>query len=215
MKLKQTLQKIFPKFSIIPLLIICVLQLIVYGVTKVIAANWTHYSPALLIDDYIPFIAVFIIPYVLCYAHWATNLVLSAHTGEKRFKAFSTAVIISQIICGILFLVYPTTINRPEIGHLDGIVGFLMNFIYSSDTPVNLFPSMHCLFSWFCWIAVRNCKNVPKWYQIASFLFGIVVCMSTVAIKQHFFVDIIAGIALAEISWFAMSKLICEQNVNK
>ena len=207
-KFKETFLKILPKFSWLPLFTIVVLQIIVYGATKKIALDWHHYVPSLSIDNYIPFIPFFIIPYVACYVHWIANFVMSAQTGKNRFNKFTLAVIISQIVCGIVFLAFPTTIDRPNIENIPGFNGFLLHFIYNMDTPVNLFPSMHCLHSWFSWIAVRNCKQFPKWYKVFSLLFGIVVCISTVTIKQHFFIDIIAGIALAELSWLFVNKVL-------
>lgn len=195
------LRKIFPKYSWFPLAGIVVLQSISYGGTKFLSANWRHYMPSSVIDDYIPFIPAFILPYVLCYAHWVINFIMSAQTGEQRFTRFSRAVMLSQIMCGIIFLLFPTTIVRPDVSLYNGVTGFLLKLIFGLDTPVNLFPSMHCLLSWFSWIAVRDCDNIPLWYQIFSFVFAIVVCISTVAIKQHFFIDIIGGVTLAELCW--------------
>ena len=195
------LRKIFPKHSWFPLAGIVVIQAIAYGGTKLLSANWQHHMPSIVIDEYIPFIPAFILPYVICYAHWVLNFILSAHTGEERFSKFAKAVMLSQIICGIIFLLFPTTIVRPDVSLYNGLVGFLLKMIFGLDTPVNLFPSMHCLLSWFSWIAVRNCKNIPLWYQIFSFVFAIVVCVSTVTVKQHFFIAIIGGVALAETTW--------------
>lgn len=195
------LEKVFPKHSWFRLSAIVALQALSYSGTKLLAKDWKHHLIALPIDEYIPFIPVFIIPYVVCYAHWVINFILSAHTGKERFCKFALAVMLSQIICGIVFLIMPTTIARPDVSMYNGIVGVLLKFIYGMDTPVNLFPSMHCLISWFSWIAIRDCDNIPKWYQVASLIFGIIVCISTVTIKQHFFIDIIGGVALAELTW--------------
>ena len=202
------LNKIFPKYSWFRLSGIVVLQALCYKGTSMLSKNWQHYTVELPIDSYIPFIPAFILPYVLCYAHWVINIIMSAHTGRERFNKFSTALMLSQIICGILFLVVPTTIVRPDVSMYKGVVGVLLKFIYGMDAPVNLFPSMHCLLSWFSWIAVRNCDNVPRWYQIFSLIFAIIVCISTVTVKQHFFVDIIGGVVLAETCWQLCNRLI-------
>ena len=197
----KLIEKIFPKYSWFPLAGIVTLQVLSYAGTNLLAHNWKHYMPALKVDEYIPFIPVFIIPYVVCYAHWVINFLLSVQTGEKRFSRFALAVMLSQVMCGIIFLLFPTTISRPDVSICQGVTGFLLKAIYGIDAPVNLFPSMHCLLSWFSWIAVRDVQSMPKWYQIFSFVFAIVVCISTVTVKQHFFIDIIGGVALAEICW--------------
>ena len=64
---------------------------------------------------------------------------------------------------------------------------------------VPLFPSIHCLDSWLSWRFLVQCKKVPLWYKWVNFVFSLLVCLSTVLVKQHVIVDIFAGIAVAEL----------------
>ena len=64
---------------------------------------------------------------------------------------------------------------------------------------MTLFPSIHCLDSWLCWRFLVKIEWIPKWYKWINFLFTLLVCASTVLVKQHLLVDIFAGIAVAEI----------------
>lgn len=201
-KMKEKLNKMIPKFAVFPLICVIILQFLVYLGTKAITQNSVHVYPMLPIDNYIPFIPWFIYIYVGCYIHWYVTYVLVAHTSKSHFLRFMNAVAISYIICGIIYLAMPTTIDRPYIGNIGRIAGFLLTTIYSADTPVNLFPSMHCLISWLCWIGMRRQKKIPLWYRVFTFVLGILVCVSTVTVKQHFFIDIVAGILVAEVSWF-------------
>ena len=66
-------------------------------------------------------------------------------------------------------------------------------------SPTNLFPSIHCLVSWFCAIGLRGTR-VSTWYKVFSYAFAIAVCISTQLTKQHYIVDVFGGILLAEIS---------------
>lgn len=209
-KIKQQLNKIIPSFAGLPLISIVVVQFLIYFGTKFITQNHTHIYPSLPIDDYIPFIPWFIYIYVGCYAHWVVNYILSAHSGREHFFRFYKAALIGYVFCTMIYLVMPTTIDRPNVENLNGLTGFLCNAIYSADTPVNLFPSLHCLVSWMSWIAIRNKKHIPLWYRISTFVLGILVCVSTVTVKQHFFMDIIAGVLVAEISWF-IAKFMCKK----
>ena len=71
-----------------------------------------------------------------------------------------------------------------------------------ADEPTNLFPSIHCVASW---MAVRGAcmmKGMPRWYVPLHFVVAVLVFASTVLVKQHFFVDIFAGIAVAELGLF-------------
>ena len=102
------------------------------------------------------------------------------------------------MILYVIFLLLPTTIARPEADG-SGFIGWLTRIIYMADTPVTLFPSIHCLDSWLCWRFLVKCKKVPRWYKWVNFVFSLLVCASTVLVKQHVFVDIFAGIAVAEL----------------
>ena len=206
-KFKQTMNKLVPKFAVWPLISIVVTQFLVYFGTKWITQDFAHTYPALPIDDYIPFIPGFIYIYVGCYVHWFVNYIMSAHSGERHFFRFYKAAMLCYALLTIIYIVFPTTIDRPNLDGIDGLTGFLCNAIYSADTPVNLFPSLHCIASWFSWIAIRGKKNIPLWYRVFSFVLGILVCVSTVTVKQHFFIDIIGGIAITELSWFVIKVL--------
>ncbi len=78
-------------------------------------------------------------------------------------------------------------------------VELLMGFVYSVDAADNLFPSIHCLVSWFCYIGIRGKKEIPAWYRGASCVMAVLVCISTLTTKQHVLVDVFGGVALAEL----------------
>lgn len=40
-----------------------------------------------------------------------------------------------------------------------------MRFVYAVDAADNLFPSIHCLVSWFCYIGLRGRRDIPVWYR--------------------------------------------------
>ena len=83
------------------------------------------------------------------------------------------------------------------------------------DKPENLLPSIHCMNSWFCYIAVRGRKDIPCWYRIFSFVFAWLIALSTVLIRQHVVVDIAAGFLLAEAMWQFYGKMKYYKNVRQ
>ncbi|MBO6108331.1 MAG: phosphatase PAP2 family protein, partial [Eubacterium sp.] len=78
----------------------------------------------------------------------------------------------------------------------------LTRFLYSIDEAANLFPSIHCLVSWLCFIGIRSAKNVSLFAKLFSLISAILIMISTQVLKQHYIVDMISGIALAEICYF-------------
>ena len=91
----------------------------------------------------------------------------------------------------------PTTLARPEITGT-GIWDQMLNLVYTVDPSANLFPSIHCLVSWFCYVGIRGQKKVPLWYQRFSCVFAVLVCISTQVTKQHYIIDLIGGILLGK-----------------
>ena len=74
------------------------------------------------------------------------------------------------------------------------------------DRSANLFPSIHCLVSWFCYIGIRHQKKIPVWYQRFSLVFAILVCISTQVTKQHYIIDVFGGIILSEVCYLIGRK---------
>ena len=107
-------------------------------------------------------------------------------------------VFISRCICLGFFLLYPTTNTRPVITD-GGLWNQLALWLYSIDAADNLFPSIHCLVSWFCYLGIRGRKEIPVWYQRVSAVLAILVFVSTLLTKQHVLVDVAGGILLAEL----------------
>ena len=160
-----------------------------------------HYDLTTGLDRSIPFMPGWSFIYLGCFLFWAVNYILITRQSREEWFQFATGDYLSRLICGIFFVLLPTTNIRPEIVG-DGVVQGLIRFIYRIDAPTNLFPSIHCLVSWMCFIGIRGKSYIPKWYRIFSCLFAIAVFASTLFTKQHFVVDVVAGVIFAEICYY-------------
>ena len=81
-----------------------------------------------------------------------------------------------------------------------------LSLIHILDAADNLFPSIHCLVSWFCYLGIRGRKEIPVWYQRVSMVIAVLVFASTLLTKQHVIVDVAGGILLAELCFFIGRK---------
>lgn len=160
-----------------------------------------HYDFASELDGKIPFIKEWVVIYLGCYIFWVINYILITREGKEKWFRFAFADVLAKFICGIFFIFLPTTINRPTVTGND-IFSIIMRFLYYIDLPVNLFPSLHCLVSWNCFVGIRGSKTVPFWYKVFSCTFAVMVCLSTQFTKQHYLIDAAGGILLAEICYF-------------
>jgi membrane-associated phospholipid phosphatase len=163
--------------------------------------NKKHYDFTSALDKKVPFVKEWIIIYVVCYLFWIINYILSAREGKEKCFRFAFADLTSRLICGIFFILLPTTNIRPVVEGND-FFSWLMRFIYHADSPTNLFPSIHCLVSWFCFIGIRKSDKIPPWYKVFSFVFALLVCASTQFTKQHYLIDVAGGILIAELCYF-------------
>ena len=159
------------------------------------------------LDRMVPFRPVWVSVYVLSYPFWVVSYALTARESSREdWFRFVFADMLSRLICGIIFLAYPTTNVRPDILG-DGFWDTLMGLIYSLDPPLNLFPSIHCLESWFCFRGALYLKKPPRWYPWLSLVMTLLVCASTVLVKQHLAVDIPSALLVAELGLWLSRRL--------
>lgn len=184
---------------LLPLLALSWNQLVYYG-GSLIAGNAPHDDWTLALDRLTPFLPWTVSIYFLCYLFWMITYLLAAGQRKEFAYRFFFADFLAKAVCLICFVFLPTTNLRPVVEG-NSLWEVLMRFLYQIDAPVNLFPSIHCLVSWLCWLGVRDRKEFPRWYQRFSFWMAAAVCLSTLTTKQHVILDLIGGIILAEISW--------------
>ncbi len=197
------MSKIIKKDSIIPLIFAVSFNMAVYFGSRIIAGNWHHYNIESSLDRLIPIWAPSVIIYLGCYLFWAANYIIIAQQEKDIVCQFFSADFLSRIVCLIFYLVVPTTNVRPNVDP-SGFWNQLLLYLYSIDAADNLFPSIHCLVSWFCYIGIRGNEKIPKWYRVLSCIMALLVCASTLLTKQHVIIDVIGGILLAEFCiWFS------------
>lgn len=156
-------------------------------------------SPSLPLDDLIPFVPVFLIPYIGCFAHWAATFYLVYRTRDGFSRLFSAAMT-SYMVAFAVFLIYPTTIVRP-LEETEGIWAFIYGIVCAADAPLNLFPSVHCVVAFLCTACTKKTEGIPRWYAYMSAAMCVLVCASTVFVKQHFIMDVLGGVALGAAAW--------------
>ena len=198
--MKHFLKKItgiVPAYGFFPLVFSFVFNCHVYSGSRAVAGSWYHHNIESNLDLRLPFLPQFLIIYFGCYIFWAANYILAARQDREEVYRFFTADFISRCVCLVIFLAYPTTNTRPVIEG-SGFWDLLAGWLYSIDAADNLFPSIHCLVSWFCFLAVKGQKKIPIWYKAVSFILAVLVFLSTLFTKQHVIVDVAGGIFLAQ-----------------
>lgn len=203
--LLKGLTRILPAYGVFPVIFSFVFNCLVYSGSRMIAGGWYHHNIETGVDRRIPFVPEFLVIYFGCYVFWAVNYILIARQDRRSVYQFFTGDFISRCVCLVSFLAFPTTNTRPLITG-SGLWNQAALWLYSIDAADNLFPSIHCLVSWFCYLGIRGRKEIPRWYQSVSMVIAILVFASTLLTKQHVIVDVAGGVLLAEFCFFIGRK---------
>lgn len=149
-----------------------------------------------VLDDIIPFVPVFIIFYILWYFYVAFSLI---YTGLKDKKEFIRLMVFyaSEVSLTLLFCtIVPNGHDlRPVLENPQNIWEYATKFIYVVDPHcVNVLPSMHVMNSVGASIAIARCVNLKDkgWVKILCLSFTVLVIFSTVLVKQHSAIDVLA-----------------------
>lgn len=154
------------------------------------------------LDDYIPFIEYFVVPYLLWFLFISLGAFYLFFTDKKGFLRMAAFLIAGMTAFLIICTVFPNGLHlRPEEFARDNIFTDLVKYVYSTDTPTNVLPSMHVFNSLGLCIGLTRSPSVKRRPLACAGvrILTILIILSTMFLKQHSVTDVIAGLALAGI----------------
>lgn len=113
---------------------------------------------------------------------------------EALIRRTAYAYLAVWITAYVVFFAYPTAAPRPASVAGTGFAAWGLRFLYGADPPFNCFPSLHVAHSFVSAFAVRR---VHRGLGLAAAGCASVVGVSTLFTKQHYAVDVVAGVLLA------------------
>lgn len=192
------LNDLIPKYARPWLISMVCLNFFVYGGSRLATTGQHHLNMMTVIDKKIPLLPIFVVPYLLAFFQWGFGYVMICKNNSVLGRTVCLGEMIAKIIAGILFLLIPTTILRPEVtGH--SVFSLMTGWIYRLDAADNLFPSIHCMESWICLRASIHMRTVSMRYKLGMGVMTILVFLSTIFLRQHVLADMVGAIAVAEI----------------
>ncbi len=188
------------KEKIVWMLYLGVFFFLVYGLSNFIASQTApHNSVYMEWEKNIPFISIFIIPYMSLDLLFISVFFAPYNRTELRTLALRIFALIS--FSTLIFIIIPLQFNfeKPEINSFQTLFYFL-----KLDKPFNQLPSLHISFSviFFCSIKPKINSNLAK-YLILSWI--ILICLSTLFTFQHHFWDIPTGIIVGFLAVYFIS----------
>ncbi|MBR5535083.1 MAG: phosphatase PAP2 family protein [Clostridia bacterium] len=150
------------------------------------------------IDKYIPFCEYFIVPYLMWFAYVPAVLFYLVSHDRDSFWAMVKMMFVGNMLCLLLYTIFPNGVMPKRPVYADNIFAQMVNNLYYTDTPTNVCPSIHVLDTLAAHLALVRSKTVRDipWIKTLSFMFFILVCMSTVTLKQHSIIDVFASLLL-------------------
>ena len=153
------------------------------------------------LDLFFPTLTVFVVPYFIFFIFIFVAPYFIGVKDRLLLHRFTTNLLISATIGSLIFLIYPTYINRDVFNIKNGI----LNFIYKNDVGKNACPSFHVLVTWCIWIHFKQLPLSNVLLNLCGVLSYIII-VSTVFIRQHGLIDIPAAIAIVEFVYFFVRK---------
>lgn len=176
---------------------------------KTITDDSNFYVVYSRLDDLIPFMEIFVIPYFLWFTYIFVTVAYFFLTSKKDFYKICAYLFIGMTICLIIYSIWPNghklRVDLESLGRSNFFID-IMNRLYSFDTATNVFPSIHVFNSIGAMIAIRKSERLSKIkaLQWASLILTISICLSTVFLKQHSVLDIFGGVALGIIMYLVV-----------
>ena len=183
---------------------------IIYGIIYMVwfgylERNVKHYKLIhVALDDYIPFCEVFIIPYLLWFLYVAAVILYFFFKDKDDYFKCCAFLFTGMTVFLIISTLWPNGQRlRPFILPRDNVFTHLVAMIYSTDTPTNLWPSIHVYNSLGCHFAIIKSRHFKqhKGIRLASLVLCISIIMSTMFIKQHSVFDVTTAFIMAAVMY--------------
>lgn len=177
----------------------CVYIISFFAVERIVTTpRYVIYSP---LDDMIPFTRFAIIFYVLWFPYIAFSLIYFVLKSEKKdFWKLSLSLMVSMMPTLLFYLLMPNGIHlRPSTVEGNDIFAWAVRLIWNSDNTCNVCPSLHVIVTVLidmAWSTASIVKDKPVW-RWTSHVVDVLICASTVLLKQHSIIDVVCGLVVA------------------
>ncbi len=159
-----------------------------------------HFRP----DDLIPFCELFVIPYLLWFAYVAVVVLYFFFKDKDDYFRVCTFLITGMTIFLIVSTLWPNGHDlRPAAMPRDNVFTRLVAMLYQTDTPTNLWPSIHVYNSLGCHFAVMKSARLEKKtsIRVGSLILCVSIILSTMLIKQHSVFDVTTAFIMAAVMY--------------
>lgn len=153
------------------------------------------------VDSMIPFNEYFIIPYYIWFLYVTFMLMFLFFKDVDEFYRYGLYLALGMSLSLFICQIFPngTTLRPENLDPNKNIFTHMVAFIYKSDTPTNVFPSIHVFNSIATHVAIVRSRFFYNNIKVktVSFIIMISICLSTLFLKQHSFLDVVGATILS------------------
>lgn len=164
--------------------------------------DW-YYPISCPLDDRIPFCEYFLIPYLFWFVFLVGIHIYTLLYDTESFKKLMKFIIVSYSITMLIYILFPNCQElRPVVFERDNIFTRFIEGFYQFDTNTNVCPSIHVTGSVAVMLCAWNSRHFRSTgWRITFCLTAFLISISTVFLKQHSLVDIIAAVPICVIAY--------------
>lgn len=122
----------------------------------------------------------------------------------QRVRWLARAMAVSALICGLVFLLYPTTLAYPPVGDGMGWSTQVLRMLQAMDSTQNCLPSLHGALTLLCaWALLQRDRPIRSALAV---LLTLGICYAIIALRRHVSIDLGAGL-LVGLAGGALAKM--------
>lgn len=162
-----------------------------------------YYPISCPLDDMIPFCEYFLIPYLFWFVFLIGIQIYTLLYDTESFKRMMRFIIISYTAAMLVYILFPNCQElRPVVFERNNIFTRFIEGFYQFDTNTNVCPSIHVIGSAAVMLCAWNSRHFSTMgWRIVFGLAAFVISVSTVFLKQHSVVDVIAAVSVCVIAY--------------
>ncbi len=159
-------------------------------------------------DDLIPFCEWFLIPYMFWFVFLVGMHLYTLLYDVDTFRRMMKYIIITYSAAMLIYFIFPTCQElRPISFERDNILTRFIAGFYQFDTNTNVCPSIHVIGSLAVMEAAIYSKRIKsKEIKVAFIITAVLICISTVFMKQHSVIDLLAALPICATAHFICYK---------
>ena len=153
-------------------------------------------------DSHIPFCEYFIVPYLLWFPYQIVTVLyfIFINKNKKEYYQLILNMMMGMTIFLIVSYIYPNVLHlRPSELPRENVFTDMVRWLYRTDTPTNVLPSIHVFNSLAVHMSLTNCEALRdhKSVRYGSLVLTLLIILSTMFLKQHSVIDVCCGATLA------------------